>query len=124
MSARPRYFPVMAALFLTSVAAAAQSQSPGVLLPMSEAVRTGVERGAAGAVIRNAYLDFAFKAATLEKAQESLSMASELVENNTARVSTGRATPIDVVSARAEQATRSQRVTQAADERRSSEIAL
>jgi outer membrane protein TolC len=76
------------------------------------------------AAARNAYWDLVFAAQAVEVAQQSLDLASKLVQDNQARVEIGTLAPIDVVSAQAEEATRRQALVQAQGTLATSELAL
>ena len=58
--------------------------------------------------VRNAYWDYVFAVQAVEVAQQSLDLASKLVQDNQTRVEIGTMAPIDVVQAQSEQATRRQ----------------
>ena len=74
--------------------------------------------------VRNAYWDYVFAVQAVEVAQQSLDLASKLVQDNQTRVEVGTMAPIDVVSAQSEAATRKQALVQAQSTRRNTEIAL
>ena len=74
--------------------------------------------------VRNAYWDYVFAVQAVEVAQQSLSLASKLVQDNQTRVEVGTMAPIDVVSAQSEAATRKQALVQAQATQRTTEIAL
>jgi outer membrane protein TolC len=74
--------------------------------------------------VRNAYWDFVFTTQAVEVAQQSLDLATKLVQDNQVRVEVGTMAPIDVVQAQAEQATRRQVLVAAESNRRTSELAL
>ena len=74
--------------------------------------------------VRNAYWDLVFAIAAEEVAQNSLQLASKLVEDNRARVEVGTLAPLDVTQAEAEQATRRQAVAQARATHGTAELAL
>jgi len=74
--------------------------------------------------VRNAYWDFVFATQAVEVAQQSLDLASKLVQDNQTRVEVGTMAPIDVVQAQAEEATRRQALVTAESNRRTSELAL
>lgn len=76
------------------------------------------------AAARNAYWDLVFAVQAVEVAQQSLDLASKLVQDNQARVEIGTLAPIDVVSAQAEEATRRQTLVQAQGALATSELAL
>jgi outer membrane protein len=73
---------------------------------------------------RNAYWDLVYAIQAVDVAQQSLDLASKLVNDNQARVEIGTLAPIDVVSAQAEEATRRQTLVQAQAAVRTSELAL
>ena len=90
---------------------------------MSEtALRATVVRTVAN--VRNAYWDLVFAIQAEEVAQNSLLLASKLVEDNRARVEVGTLAPLDVTQAEAEQATRRQAVAQARATHGTAELAL
>jgi outer membrane protein TolC len=60
----------------------------------------------------------------VEVAQQSLDLASKLVQDNQTRVEIGTMAPIDVVQAQSEQATRRQALVTAQSTRRTAELAL
>jgi outer membrane protein TolC len=74
--------------------------------------------------VRNAYWDLVFATQAVEVAQQSLDLATKLVQDNQIRVEVGTMAPIDVVQAQAEQATRRQALVTAESNRRTSELAL
>ena len=74
--------------------------------------------------VRNAYWDLVFAIQAEEVAQNSLQLASKLVEDNRARVEVGTLAPLDVTQAEAEQATRRQAVAQARATHGTAELAL
>ena len=90
---------------------------------MSEtALRATVVRTVAN--VRNAYWDLVFAIQAEEVAQNSLLLASKLVEDNRARVEVGTLAPLDVTQAEAEQATRRQAVAQARATHGTAELVL
>ena len=90
---------------------------------MSEtALRATVVRTVAN--VRNAYWDLVFAIQAEEVAQNSLLLATKLVEDNRARVEVGTLAPLDVTQAEAEQATRRQAVAQARATHGTAELAL
>jgi outer membrane protein TolC len=90
---------------------------------MSETeLRATVVRTVAG--VRNAYWDLVFAIQAEEVAQNSLALATKLVEDNRARVEVGTLAPLDVTQAEAEQATRRQAVAQARATRGTAELSL
>jgi outer membrane protein len=76
------------------------------------------------AQVRNAYWELAFAQQAVEAARISLELADKLVQDNEARVQIGTMAPIDIVQARAEQATRRQQVVTAEATLRNNELAL
>ena len=74
--------------------------------------------------VRNAYWDLVFAIQAEEVAQNSLQLATKLVEDNRARVEVGTLAPLDVTQAEAEQATRRQAVAQARATHGTAELAL
>ena len=74
--------------------------------------------------VRNAYWDFVYTTQAVESAQQSLALATKLVEDNTIKVEVGTMAPIDIVSAQAEQATRQQQLVTAQNSRRTAELTL
>ena len=76
------------------------------------------------ASVRNAYWDLVYAVQAVEAAQNSLDLASKLVQDNQTRVEIGTLAPIDVVSAQAEEANRRLTLVQAQATVRTSELAL
>jgi len=74
--------------------------------------------------VRNAYWDLVFAIQAEEVAQNSLLLATKLVEDNRARVEVGTLAPLDVTQAEAEEATRRQAVAQARATHGTAELAL
>ncbi len=74
--------------------------------------------------VRNAYWDYVFATEAVEVAQQSLDLASKLVQDNQTRVEVGTMAPIDVVQAQSEQATRRQALVTAQSVQRTTELAL
>jgi outer membrane protein len=74
--------------------------------------------------VRNAYWDYVFALQAVEVAQQSLDLASKLVQDNQTRVEVGTMAPIDVVQAQSEQATRRQALVTAQSAKRTTELAL
>jgi outer membrane protein TolC len=74
--------------------------------------------------VRNAYWDLVFAIQAEEVAQNSLQLATKLVEDNRARVEVGSLAPLDVTQAEAEQATRRQTLAQARATHGTAELAL
>ena len=58
--------------------------------------------------VRNAYWDYVFATQSVDVAQQSLSLADQLVKDNQTRVDVGTMAPIDVVSAQSQAATAKQ----------------
>jgi len=73
---------------------------------------------------KNAYWDLVYAIQAVEAAQNSLDLASKLVQDNQARVEIGTLAPIDVVSAQSEAANRRQTLVQAQADVRTFELAL
>jgi outer membrane protein TolC len=76
------------------------------------------------ASVKNAYWDLVFAIQAVEAAQNSFDIAGRLVTDNQSRVEIGTLAPIDVVTARAEQANRRQALVLAQATVRTSELAL
>jgi outer membrane protein len=74
--------------------------------------------------VRNAYWDYVFAVQAVEVAQQSLDLASKLVQDNQTRVEVGTMAPIDVVQAQSEQATRRGALVTAQSTKRTTELAL
>ena len=74
--------------------------------------------------VRNAYWDLVYAIQAEEVAQNSLQLATKLVEDNRARVEVGTLAPLDVTQAEAEQAARRQAVAQARATHGTAELAL
>jgi outer membrane protein len=74
--------------------------------------------------VRNAYWDLLYAIQAQEVAENSLALATKLVEDNRARVEVGTLAPLDVVQAQAEQANRRQAVAQTTAATRTAELAL
>lgn len=74
--------------------------------------------------VRNAYWDYVFATQAVEVAQQSLDLATKLVQDNQTRVEVGTMAPIDVVQAQSEQATRKQALVAAQSTKRTTELAL
>jgi outer membrane protein TolC len=74
--------------------------------------------------VRNAYWDYLFSLQAVEVANQSLSLADKLVDDNKTRVEIGTMAPIDVVQAEAEAATRRQTLAQVEATSRTAELAL
>ena len=86
------------------------------------ALRATIVRTVAG--VRNAYWDLIYAIEAARVAEESLALATKLVEDNRARVEVGTLAELDVVQAQAEQATRRQAVTETAAVRGTAELVL
>jgi outer membrane protein len=74
--------------------------------------------------VRNAYWDYVFAVQSIEVAQQSLSLADELIRNNQAKVEIGTLAPIDVVQSQSQAATARQALVTAQGTARTAEIAL
>jgi len=74
--------------------------------------------------VRNAYWDLVFSIQAEEVAQNSLQLATKLVEDNRARVEVGTLAPLDVTQAEAEEATRRQTLALARATHGTAELAL
>src|SRR5207247_4869804 len=74
--------------------------------------------------VRNAYWDYVYATQAVEVAQQSLDLATKLVQDNQTRVEVGTMAPIDVVQAQSEQATRRQLLVTAQSTKRTAELAL
>jgi outer membrane protein TolC len=73
---------------------------------------------------RNAYWDLVYAIQAVEAAQNSLDLASRLVDDNRSRVEIGTLAPIDIVSAQAEQASRRNTLVLSQATLRTAELAL
>ena len=101
----------------------AQLQITQINQQMSETtLRATVVRTLAN--VRNAYWDLVFAIQAAEVAENSLALASKLVEDNRSRVEVGALAPLDVVQAQAEEANRRQAVATTSAARRTAELAL
>lgn len=76
------------------------------------------------AQVRNAYWELSYAREAVAAAQGSLDLATKLVTDNRSRVEIGTMAPIDVVQARAEEATRRQQLVTAQATLRNNELAL
>jgi outer membrane protein TolC len=76
------------------------------------------------AAVRSAYWDYVFSIQAVDVARQSLTLAQKLLSDNRVRVEVGTMAPMDVVQAQAEEATRSQAVTQAVATMRTAELSL
>jgi outer membrane protein len=74
--------------------------------------------------VRNAYWDLVYAIQAVEAAQNSLDLASRLVQDNQSRVEIGTLAPIDVVSAQAEAASRRNTLVQSQAAVRTAELVL
>jgi outer membrane protein len=74
--------------------------------------------------VRNAYWDLVYTIQAAEVAENSLTLATKLVEDNRARVEVGTLAPLDVVQAQAEEANRRGTVAQTAAAVRTAELVL
>ncbi|HMB79144.1 MAG TPA: TolC family protein, partial [Vicinamibacterales bacterium] len=74
--------------------------------------------------VRNAYWDYVFAIQSVDVAQQSVSLADQLVKDNQTRVEVGTMAPIDVVSAQSQSATQKQNLVAAQAAMRTAELAL
>jgi outer membrane protein len=74
--------------------------------------------------VRNGYWDLVYAIQAVEAAQNSLDLASRLVQDNQSRVEIGTLAPIDVVSAQAEAASRRNTLVQSQAAVRTAELVL
>ena len=74
--------------------------------------------------VRNAYWDYVFARQSVEVAQQSVTLAERLVQDNQTRVQVGTMAPIDVVQAQAQAATQRQNLVAAQSTMRTTELAL
>jgi outer membrane protein len=74
--------------------------------------------------VRNAYWDYVFAVQSVDVAQQSLNLASQLVKDNQTRVEVGTMAPIDVVSAQSQAATARQNLVVAQATAHTTEIVL
>ena len=74
--------------------------------------------------VRNAYWDLIYAIEAAAVAENSLALASKLVQDNQARVEVGTLAPLDVVQAQAEEAIRRQAVAQTSAAKRTAELSL
>jgi len=72
--------------------------------------------------VKNAYWDLLYTIRAIDAAQQSLSLAEKLIEDNRVRVEVGTLAPMDIISAQAEAATRRQTLTQAVAARYTAEL--
>ncbi|HTL00595.1 MAG TPA: TolC family protein [Vicinamibacterales bacterium] len=76
------------------------------------------------AAVRSAYWDYVYAIQAVDVARQSLTLAQKLLSDNRIRVDIGTMAPMDVVQARAEEATRQQAVTTATATMRTAELSL
>jgi outer membrane protein len=74
--------------------------------------------------VRNAYWDYVFAVQSVDVAQQSVALASQLVKDNQTRVEVGTMAPIDVVQAQSQAATQQQLLVTAQGAMRTAELAL
>ena len=74
--------------------------------------------------VRNAYWDYVFAVQSVDVAQQSVTLASQLVKDNQTRVEVGTMAPIDVVQAQSQAATQQQNLVAAVGTMRTAELAL
>jgi outer membrane protein len=74
--------------------------------------------------VRNAYWDYVFAVQSVDVAQQSVTLASQLVKDNQTRVEVGTMAPIDVVQAQSQAATQQQNLVAAVGAMRTAELAL
>ncbi|MEO8682536.1 MAG: TolC family protein, partial [Vicinamibacterales bacterium] len=74
--------------------------------------------------VRNAYWDLVFAQSSVDVAQQAMTLADKLVEDNQARVEVGTLAPLDIVQAQAEAATRRQNLAAAEATAQTAELAL
>jgi outer membrane protein len=74
--------------------------------------------------VRNAYWDYVFAVQSVDVAQQSVTLASQLVKDNQTRVEVGTMAPIDVVQAQSQAATQQQNLVAAQGTMRTAELAL
>jgi outer membrane protein len=74
--------------------------------------------------VRSAYWDYVFATQAVEVAQQSVSLAEQLVKDNQTRVQVGTMAPIDVVQAQSQAATARQNLASAQQTRQTSELVL
>jgi outer membrane protein len=74
--------------------------------------------------VRNAYWDYVFAVQSVDVAQQSVALASQLVKDNQTRVEVGTMAPIDVVQAQSQAATQQQNLVTAQGAMRTAELAL
>ncbi|MGH9143409.1 MAG: TolC family protein [Vicinamibacterales bacterium] len=74
--------------------------------------------------VRNAYWDYVFAVQSVDVAQQSVTLANQLVKDNQTRVEVGTMAPIDVVQAQSQAATQQQNLVTAQGAMRTAELAL
>ena len=74
--------------------------------------------------VRNAYWDYVFAVQSVDVAQQSVTLAAQLVKDNQTRVEVGTMAPIDVVQAQSQAATQQQNLVTAQGAMRTAELAL
>jgi outer membrane protein len=74
--------------------------------------------------VRNAYWDYVFAVQSVDVAQQSVALATQLVRDNQTRVEVGTMAPIDVVQAQSQAATQQQNLVTAQGAMRTAELAL
>jgi outer membrane protein len=74
--------------------------------------------------VRNAYWDYVFAVQSVDVAQQSVALATQLVKDNQTRVEVGTMAPIDVVQAQSQAATQQQLLVTAQGTMRTAELAL
>jgi outer membrane protein TolC len=74
--------------------------------------------------VRNAYWDYVFAVQSVDVAQQSVALATQLVKDNQTRVEVGTMAPIDVVQAQSQAATQQQLLVTAQGAMRTAELAL
>jgi outer membrane protein TolC len=74
--------------------------------------------------VRNAYWDYVYAVQSVDVAQQSVTLADQLVRDNQTRVEVGTMAPIDVVQAQSQAATARQNLATAVQSRDTAELAL
>jgi outer membrane protein TolC len=74
--------------------------------------------------VRNAYWDYVFAVQSVDVAQQSVTLAEQLVRDNQTRVEVGTMAPIDVVQAQSQSATARQNLAVAQQTMQTAEVAL
>src|SRR5262249_20641102 len=74
--------------------------------------------------VRNAYWDLVFAADSIAAANKAVDLAHQLVEENQKRMNYGTMTELDLISARAQEATARHQLVAAEGNRRTAEVAL